>query len=306
MSEPLVIPLEIDLSHFSRWLAGRGVLHRIVEEDGGQVILLHDAGYQEQVRQVLGRYLSDESFRARLIQDLETGSQDGAEGLELSPEVSGPSYMRARPAQAPIIFFLIGFSLLIAYLTSFGQGGPILRAMLIVDPFQASVDMADVAGRWQALLEVIDRGEIWRLVSPDFLHFNVMHITFNLLIIWILGGQLEAKNGSVQFASLVFFVSVVSNVAQLLDSGYLFGGLSGVAYGLVGYCWLWKSHDAEIFFPPALLKISLIWLMIGYTSLPQWLGIGQMANSAHLLGLFAGLIWAGLNLLLVKASHSVN
>lgn len=289
-----VIPLEVDLALFSQWLTVNNVVHRIVEEQGGQVLLLQDQRYHEQMSEVLRQYIQDESFRENLKIELARVQNNKS---SINPPVKNLAlYPRAKPSEAPIIFLLIGLSVLIAVLTDFGKGGSILRAMLIVDPFQSSLNLSLVSDRWNALLDALIRGEVWRLLSPDFIHFNVMHITFNLLMIWVLGGQLEIQKGSASFLSLVIFVSIISNIAQLLDTGYLFGGLSGVVYGLVGYCWAWKFFDKDIFFPSVLLKFSLVWLMLGYTPLTEWLGLGRMANSAHLYGLIAGLVWAGITL----------
>lgn len=144
------------------------------------------------------------------------------------------------------------------------------------------------------LIEMLSEGQFWRLLSPDFLHFSMLHIVFNMLMLWTLGGQLEMRKGSLAFLSMALFVSVVSNIAQLLDSGYLFGGMSGVVYGLVGYCWVWRRVNPDIFLPDALFRFSIIWLLLGYTPLTEWLGIGKMANSAHLYGLLSGLLWGWL------------
>jgi GlpG protein len=113
-------------------------------------------------------------------------------------------------------------------------------------------------------------------------------------MLWLLGGQLEIQKGSIAFLSLALFVSAISNVAQLFETSYLFGGLSGVVYGLVGYCWLWKHYEPEIFFPDILMKFSIVWLILGYTPVTEWLGWGRMANAAHLYGLISGLVWGGL------------
>jgi GlpG protein len=46
--------------------------------------------------------------------------------------------------------------------------------------------------------------------------------------------------------------------------------------------------------PDALFRFALVWLIIGYTPLTEWVGLGRMANSAHLYGLLSGLVWAWL------------
>jgi len=288
------VSLGLDLSVFSQWLQSQGLVHRITEELGEQVLLIEDERLKLSVEQALQRYLTDPEFKLHL---------DAAPKKHLMPPQLEALYPRAKPSQAPLIYIFILLSAVFAALTDFGDGGPILRAFLILDPFsleQAGFDLNlnTLYGRIQALIMTLEQGQIWRLISPDFIHFNVMHITFNLLMLWVLGGQLEMQKGSLAFLSLAVFVSAISNVAQLLETSFLFGGLSGVVYGLVGYCWLWKHFEPRIFFPDILMKFSLVWLVLGYTPVTEWLGWGRMANAAHLYGLISGLIWGGLTLAL--------
>lgn len=289
------VSLESDLSAFSEWLYSQGLVHRIVEEQGEQVIFIEDSHLEAQVQQILQRYLTEPDFKLHL--DLQPKKR------LLTPHFEA-MYPRAKPAQAPFIFIFMAISVVVALLTDFGQGGPILRAFLILDPLSLDVDLGSIDGRIQGLLVMLGRGELWRLISPDFIHFNVMHITFNLLMLWVLGGQLEIQKGSFSFFVLSVFVSIISNIAQLLDTGYLFGGLSGVVYGLVGYCWLLKRVEPRIFFPDILMKFSLVWLLMGYTPITEWLGWGRMANAAHLYGLLAGVVWAGITIAMSKPRKS--
>jgi GlpG protein len=284
------VPVESDLSSFSSWLNSQGLAHRITEELGEQAIFLENEGQEQQVNDALQLYLTDEAFKLQL------DSVPKKHFLTYQIEVL---YPRALPSQAPLVYAFMLLSIIFALLTDFGQGGPILRAFLILDPLSLSseglvIDLNTLYGRIQGLWITLRQGELWRLISPGFIHFNVMHITFNLLMLWLLGGQLEIQKGSIAFLSLALFVSAISNVAQLFETSYLFGGLSGVVYGLVGYCWLWKHYEPEIFFPDILMKFSIVWLILGYTPVTEWLGWGRMANAAHLYGLISGLVWGGL------------
>lgn len=288
------VPLDIDLSIFSQWLHSQGLVHRISEMSGEQVLFIENERLEQQLKEALQLYLTDQAFKLRL---------DEMPKKKLIPSQIEELYPRAQPKQAPFVYLCMLLSVIFAVLTDFGQGGVIFRSFLILDPFSLSdqginIDLNTLYGRIQALWLTLEQGEFWRLISPDFIHFNVMHITFNLLMLWLLGGQLEIQKGSFAFLSLVVFVSAISNVAQLFETSYLFGGMSGVVYGLVGYCWLWKHFEPKIFFPDILMKFSLVWLILGYTPLTEWLGWGRMANAAHLYGLISGLIWGGLMLAL--------
>lgn len=283
MIELAKIPLEYDLGPFSGWLNRQGVQHRVVEQSGEQVLILVNDSQQEQVREALQSYLEHPELKDQLRK------------LNSSTLMTRPSlptgYDRVNPLQAPFVFAVIACCLLVAWLTNLGQGGEVLRSLLIVNPFDVSVSMSDIHGRWDALLLSLQTGEFWRLFTPDFIHFSLMHIVFNVLMFWVLGGQLEHRRGALSLISLFVVVSVASNVAQLLDSGLLFGGLSGVVYGLFGYTRIWSKYDSNVFMPEGLFRFCLVWLMIGYTPLTEWVGLGKMANSAHLYGLLSGLVW---------------
>jgi rhomboid protease GlpG len=279
-------PIQLDLSQLSQWLKLKGVPHRISEADDRQIILMDSTQLQEQIQQVLQRYIEEPEFRSSIAEQLERVEPVTARVVT--------AYLRATPQQAPLIYLSIVLSLAVAYLTSLGEGGGILRALLIVDPFQLDFRMETVSDRFHGLSEMLARGQVWRLFSPDFLHFSLLHIVFNMLMLWSLGGQLEVKKGSVAFLSMALFVSLASNIAQLADTGYFFGGMSGVVYGLIGYCWVWRRVSPDIFMPDVLFRFSIVWLLIGYTPLTEWAGLGRMANSAHLYGLISGLVWGWL------------
>lgn len=288
------IALEIDLSRFSQWLRTQGVVHRIVEESGSQVLYVQNETLIDQTLLALQRYLAEPAVHNQLNEWVDVNSAK----LQAKPSQSNDRslYLRATPYQAPVIFILIIVSAVFAFMSDFGSGGPLIRYFLILDPLTLDANLSSALGRWNGLLDTLVAGELWRVVSPDFIHFSAMHITFNMLMLWVLGGQLEVHKGSLSFLALIIFVSIVSNVAQLLETSYLFGGMSGVVYGLVGYCWLWRYFQPSIFFPDALLKFSLVWLVLGYTPFTEWLGLGKMANAAHLYGLIAGLLWGAITL----------
>jgi GlpG protein len=136
--------------------------------------------------------------------------------------------------------------------------------------------------------------QVWRWLTPIFLHFSVMHIGFNLLWWWILGKQIEVRQGSGFLFLLMLITGIGSNFSQYLVSGVEFGGLSGVVYALAGYVWLfgvWRPAEGLVL-PSGIMVQLIIWLLLGFTG---WLSalVGHMANAAHLSGLLLGL-WAAL------------
>jgi membrane associated rhomboid family serine protease len=78
-------------------------------------------------------------------------------------------------------------------------------------------------------------GELWRLVTSGFLHAGLIHIGFNMYLLWILGQLLEPDLGSVRFAAL-YVTSLLFGAfgALLLKPDALTVGASGAVFGLMG------------------------------------------------------------------------
>ena len=135
----------------------------------------------------------------------------------------------------------------------------------------------------------------WRLITPMFIHFSFAHLAFNCLWVYILGEKIEQVDGSFIFFLIVVFSSIFSNFLQFYwtDSS-LFGGLSGVIYGLIGYCMILEmdSEYDRYQLPPALYLFMIIWLILGFMGLLDLFGFGSVANFAHLGGLVSGVIFA--------------
>ncbi|MGE3835502.1 MAG: rhomboid family intramembrane serine protease, partial [Acidimicrobiia bacterium] len=78
-------------------------------------------------------------------------------------------------------------------------------------------------------------GEWWRLVTSGFMHVNLVHVGFNCLLLWQLGGLLEPALGRVRFA-LLYTVALLAGAVGvlLLDPLALTAGASGAVFGLMG------------------------------------------------------------------------
>ncbi|KNC90169.1 rhomboid family intramembrane serine protease GlpG [Trabulsiella odontotermitis] len=132
--------------------------------------------------------------------------------------------------------------------------------------------------------------ELWRYFTHAFMHFSVLHILFNLLWWWYLGGAVEKRLGSGKLIVITVVSALLSGFIQQKFSGPWFGGLSGVVYALMGYVWLRGERDPQsgIYLQRGLIIFSLIWLVAGWFDL---FGMA-MANGAHVAGLAVGLVMA--------------
>ncbi len=129
-----------------------------------------------------------------------------------------------------------------------------------------------------------------RLIGPAFFHFSWLHIVFNTMWWWQLGGSIEKELGKTTLINILLISAIVSNLGQFLVSGANFGGLSGVVYALVGFIW-WFGHLAPergLSLSKPLIGFLLFWLVLGFVDLLPV----NVANTAHLLGLISGCLLA--------------
>ncbi len=264
-------PLQQNLHALSVYWWQKNYPHRVVEEAGKQVVLA-----------------DNDSHRQAMLDDYEA-FVDGRLQLSLSKRPTpGPFAALAKVvASYPVTLILVALSIIGFFLVQFDIR-PIVDLLRI-----QSIDTSPLS---QALNlparvspdEYLAHGQYWRLITPIFLHFSWVHIAFNMLWLWELGRRIESQGGAVHFISVVFFIAVSSNLYQAASTPYaFFGGMSGVIYGLLGYCAVFNFivPQKSMHLPKEVYIIMLISLLVG------WLGIfdflARMANTAHL----SGLIW---------------
>ena len=153
---------------------------------------------------------------------------------------------------------------------------------------------------WQQLdwrssgaLQLTEPTQLWRWFTPMLLHFSLTHLVFNLAWWLYLGRQFEQRLGLLMLLNVTLSVALISNAAQYFMVNPNFGGLSGVVYALVGYCYLSDqlSGRQRYLLSHGLFGFMLVWLALGFMDL-LWV---NMANWAHLGGLGCGLLWAFLS-----------
>lgn len=282
MTEYIVIQTSPDqnLGEFSRYLWRHKVSHRIVVEGDKQLLLVGNRDDAEQVSNAFRAYISGETA----LPDIAPASGNS----------SGKFLAAIR--SAPVTAILIALSLAGFALVEFDPHFEIVSWFTFFD--------FKVLFGGQTLFS-LPPGEYWRLITPIFLHFGWLHITFNSLMLWELGKRVEALQGSDRMIGIVMVMGLGSNIAQSVYAGAnIFGGMSGVIYGLLGYAWIWSAlcprHSLGI--PKALLIFmlgSMVLFMFGAASL---LNVGAVANAAHVGGLVMGMILGAAAGLIARSS----
>jgi GlpG protein len=87
----------------------------------------------------------------------------------------------------------------------------------------------------------------------------------------------------------VVATGIASNVAQYALTGSpLFGGMSGVVYGLLGYAWMQSRFNPTfgLALHTSTVTMMLVWYVLCWTGM-----LGPIANWAHTAGLAMGVAW---------------
>ncbi len=175
----------------------------------------------------------------------------------------------------PLTTSVVLFCVVLALSSGFGSKLYLLQHFFITE-------------RMDQLLIEVRTGQFWRLLTPIFIHFGILHIVFNMLWLWELGGALERRLGAAALGTMVVILGVASNLGQYFYQGPAFGGMSGVVYGLLGYFWMQGRHNPR--FGMRLHKPIVIMMLVWFVIC--WLGfVGHIANMAHTVGLLLGTGW---------------
>lgn len=134
----------------------------------------------------------------------------------------------------------------------------------------------------------ITKGEVWRLLTPIFLHGGALHLFFNMLWLYQLGGAIERLEKPWYLAVLVIVTGTMCNTAQYLISGPNFIGMSGVVYALLGYTWMMGTYQnrSRYFISQSTVTFMLIWLVVCLVGI-----IPNVANTQHVAGMVLGSAW---------------
>ncbi|MDQ7730621.1 rhomboid family intramembrane serine protease [Halomonas sp. SpR8] len=270
MHPVMLLPDHADTSELRQALWRHRIGHRITDEADGQLLWIADPRQHDELNALVERWKRGETL---VIQ----------QSTKRSPTLTTSL---ASLRQVPITALMIVVSLIVFALI--GVFGDQLIVTLTIVPIGISAGEL-VFGN---LMQTLTSGQVWRLLSPAFLHFGWMHLIFNLMWVWYFGRQIEALQGSRTMLLLLIVAGISANVAQYATGTVLFGGMSGVVYALLAHVWLMSRRipQSGFFVPQMLVVFMLGWMVFTMTDMAGSVGFGNVANEAHLGGLLVGLI----------------
>lgn len=142
---------------------------------------------------------------------------------------------------------------------------------------------------------VMEGGEYFRLFTSIFMHFGINHIMNNMLILFILGDNMERALGHIKYLIFYLLCGAGANVASMLVNMddyriVVSAGASGAIFGVVGgllYAVAVNRGRLEDLSTRQLVVVIVCSLYFGFTST----GVDNTAHVAGLLlGIFLGLI----------------
>lgn len=164
---------------------------------------------------------------------------------------------------------------------------------VMIQPLGAFVD-ANMLVSSQA---VFGRGQIWTLLTYALWHADFMHLLFNLLVLWMFGGELDRAWPTARWWKFLVLCTLGGGVLIVLSqlifqTSYPTLGSSGAVMGVVAaFAWNHWNHRLNFLFFPMTGKTMLL-VFIGIDVAMVVFGGEAISIAGHLGGMATGLLLA--------------
>jgi membrane associated rhomboid family serine protease len=166
---------------------------------------------------------------------------------------------------------LIGINVVV-YLISIAQGSGGLQ------PAQSFIN------RWALNGFAVAEGEWYRLITSAFLHASLIHLAFNMLMLWWFGQALESALGRGRFLGVYLVSALAGSAGALLLSGEFVNtvGASGAVFGILGAGVVLERRQVYVFGGGALFVV-VINIVFSFV-------VSNISIGGHLGGLIGGIL----------------
>lgn len=251
----------------------------------------NDPKYATALRQA-NQILKEQREEARLRQrNIQTPRLDSSRSAMFSGKIP------------PLTQCLIILCCVLSFLTAFSKPAPENRLGNSIVKQLQFVDM-NLYAKSKDPAASIKKGELWRILTPAFLHGDPLHLLMNMLALASLGRLVERMIGTPRYAILLVLLALGSHLPQGLFEENLFGikglsgspnfvGISGVVMGLFGYLAVKTQLRPDLGFTLSMQSYLMVGILLIMGFAGEMFGnVGNlhMANFAHLGGLVAGVL----------------
>lgn len=284
-----VLPDEEHAILFATFLQTQGIESRVEGHNGTLTLWVYDEDRVAEAKQEYESFLS-EPDNVRYREAAEHAVRTRLRGMKARREERAQvvnmrdRWSRRPQSDFPLTIALIVISVVVTWLISFSQNAEEVLGKLLF----ATSSPVSIWDRFRIPDDILS-GEVWRLITPIFIHASLKgsayHLVFNSIVTYQLGQIIEQREGTLRFLVLVLLLAVPSNFGQYIWSNHFFGGLSGVVYGLFGYVWMKSLTQPEDGYAlnQSAVVMMLAWFFICFF-------ISYIANGAHAAGLLMGII----------------
>jgi membrane associated rhomboid family serine protease len=174
-----------------------------------------------------------------------------------------------------------------------GTGGTVTKALIAANVAVYLLAVAQSSGGftpsnqfiadWGLYGPAVADGEWYRLLTAAFLHANLIHLLFNMLMLWWFGQALEAALGTARYIGVYFVSALAGSAGALLFAPTEFTvGASGAVFGILGAGLVLERRQIWVFGGSA---FGVVALNLAFTFLISNISIG-----GHIGGLVGGML----------------
>jgi GlpG protein len=295
------LPDETQASALGDYLLTIGIDNSVEEGSNGWQVWVKDDDKLDPARRELADFQADPAdprytSAARDAQRLRSQDEKRAKRLEKNYVDVRTQWAKRAGQFKAVTLAVIALSCLVYLITMIGGERTnierlLIRSVLPVYPMPVLKHIGPLRIHYWGLADLteIRQGQLWRLITPIFFHTGLVHLLFNMFMLRDFGFIIEGRKGHLWLAIFILLLAIPSNLAQYMMEGPLFGGMSGVVYGLFGYLWMktkYAPHEGMQLHPYTIF-FAIGWFIICFTPL-----IGNIANTAHAIGLLIGVVVA--------------
>ena len=134
-------------------------------------------------------------------------------------------------------------------------------------------------------------GQWWRLLTACFLHIGLLHIGFNMYVLYQVGPFTERLFGGLRYVAVYLIAGISGNVLGLvLHPTVVSAGASGAIFGVYGGLLAFLLRERAALRPEAVRAVGQSALIFIGFNLVYGLATPHTDLSAHIGGLFAGFL----------------
>ncbi len=217
--------------------------------------------------------------------DCMTSTQVGMRCPECASQRTKVVRMREMAAVPRVTYALIAINVIV-FLTEQGQ------FTLTGEPYGKVVNEGDLYR-----FAIAEAHQYYRLLTSGFLHVDLLHIGFNMYLLYLLGMMLEPALGSVRFAAIYFTSLLAGSCGALIATSAPSLGASGAIFGLMGAAAVELRARGRSVMEGGIGALIIFNLLLSFT-------VANISVGAHIGGLIGGAL-AGLSFRLATGRYAL-